>query len=146
MLPLATKVRYGGKAAKKGTPLKRGLMKIHRQGSIEFQTPKQHEQQWRDIRSGVKLRNIVQSMRVNEVQQMTKGQTDQRCIIQRHLGHKDLMPGSSQWSILTRQKDECWICARYVMTVFIWTPRIGNFAGEKDPNVLNHYKTQVKMM
>ena len=67
-------------------------------------------------------------MRANEVsQQMMAGVDFEKCIIQRKLGHKGLMPGAAQWSVHTEHGylDECWICAHYIMTVFVWTPRIG---------------------
>ena len=77
-------------------------------------------------------------------QDVKTGLNDQRCLIQRHLGHKNVMPGSSQWRVYTRQKDDCWICGRYILTVFIWTQRVGQLAAERDPKVINHYKEQLR--
>ena len=35
------------------------------------------------------------------------------------------MPGSGQWNLLTKLKDECWICSQKIFTVFLWSVRIG---------------------
>lgn len=56
-----------------------------------------------------------------------------KLIIQRRLGHKVLIPGIAQWRVNTEQKDECWICAHSIMTVFIWSQRIGQMASSSDP-------------
>ena len=53
------------------------------------------------------------------------------------------MPGSAQWGIYTGVKDECWICNHSVMTLFVWTPRIGLLSCSKDLNELAHYKMEV---
>lgn len=43
MEPMCNQKKYGRSNKNvRGSPVKRGLMKIHRAGSIEFQTPKQH--------------------------------------------------------------------------------------------------------
>jgi len=48
-----------------------------------------------------------------------------RLIVQRHLGYQKMIPGAAQWELLTEQKDECWYCGQHILTLFIWTPRIG---------------------
>jgi hypothetical protein len=48
--------------------------------------------------------------------------------IQRHLGFKELMPGSSQWEIITDSKHESYLDNQHIMTLFLWTPRIGEIA------------------
>ena len=45
---------------------KRGLMKINRGQSLILQDKNQENQEWKDIRQGLKLRNIVQSMRIDD--------------------------------------------------------------------------------
>ena len=59
--------------------------------------------QWKDIREGIKLRDIVQSKRMNDVRLDLSGPGTQtsKLIIQRHLGHKTLIPGAAQWGIYT---------------------------------------------
>ena len=64
------------------------------------------------------------------------GRETQKLIIQRKLGHKQLMPGAAQWDMLTDRTDECYICGHYILTFFIWTKRIGQLAKEKDENVV----------
>ena len=82
-------------------------------------------------------------MRINDQSAMTPGVEQQKLIIQRQLGHKILLPGAAQWNVFTNQKDECWICGHYIMTVFIWTPRIGAIAKEQDPKICDHYKKEI---
>lgn len=41
----------------------------------------------------------------------------------RLLGHKYLLPGSGRWLIMTSPKDECWICKKYVYSMFFWSPK-----------------------
>lgn len=38
---------------------------------------------------------------------------------------KGFMPGSEQWQVLTKQRDECWICSQQIFTIFLWSTRIG---------------------
>ena len=82
MEPMCNQKKYGRSNKNvRGSPVKRGLMKIHRAGSIEFQTPKQHQQQWKDIRAGLKLRNIVQQLGATEVKaRHASGLDEMRCI------------------------------------------------------------------
>ena len=142
LLPASVQKKYDDNV--KGAPMKRGLMKVNRGLSLDFESPSHVYKQWSDIRMGLKLRNIVQSMRLNDVsQQMMPGMEWRKCIIQRQLGHKEIMPGSAQWGIFSKQKDECWICAHHILTVFVWTPRVGQLAQERDPVVYDHYKQQL---
>ena len=123
--------------------MKRGLMKVFRGASIELQGNDYKTKEWEDIRQGLKLRNIVQSMRMNDNNMLLGSGDSQKLIIQRHLGHKELIPFSAQWGVYTNMKDECWICGHHVMTVFVWTPRVGRLAQTKDPAVITHYKTEI---
>lgn len=75
--------------------MKRGLMKINRGASIEFQDSFAKSKEWQDIRAGLKLRNIVQSMRMNDMTLLMPGVEAGKMIIQRQLGHKELIPGSA---------------------------------------------------
>ena len=65
-----------------------------------------------------------------------------KCIIQRKLGHEEIMPGSAQWSVHTEHgaNDDCWICGHYIMTVFVWTPRIGELSRDRSPAVNTHFR------
>lgn len=44
----------------------------------------------------------------------------------------------------TEQKDECWICAHSIMTVFIWSHRIGQVASTDESITIGYYKTQIE--
>ena len=55
------------------------------------------------------------------------------------------MPGSSQWQVLTDKKDECWKCGLHVITVLLWTPRIGKISCEKDPLKEKYYQNAIEI-
>ena len=63
-----------------------------------------------------------------------------KLIIQRHLGYKAMIPGAGQWTMLKELKDECWHCGQHILTVFIWTPRIGQLTSIKDRGIVKHYR------
>ena len=92
------------------------------------------------IRQGLKLRNVVASKRMNQLNQtalmrpalfeesskaeITTSESS-KLIIQRHLGYKAMIPGDAQWRMITDPQEECWHCGQHILTLFIWTPRIG---------------------
>lgn len=47
---------------------------------------------------------------------------DEKLILTRFLGHKDELPGSGQWRLLTEPKDDCWICDKYIYGYILWYP------------------------
>ena len=63
--------------------MKKGRMKIHRGASIEFQDQFAKSKEWQDIRAGIKLRNIVQSKRMNDMTMLMPGHDSGKLIIQR---------------------------------------------------------------
>ena len=85
-------------------------------------------------------------MRMNDMTMLMPGHDGGKMIIQRQLGHKELMPGSAQWGVYTELKDECWICNHSVMTLFVWTPRIGLIACEKDITANTYYRVEVEKL
>jgi hypothetical protein len=88
------------------------------------QEPVDPNKEWKELRAGLKLQSIVHSKRMNEVVQPTLIEK-KKCIITRHLGYKTMIPGAGQWTILTDDKNECWFCGQHILSLFIWTPRIG---------------------
>ena len=48
--------------------------------------------------------------------------------------------------MLTDLKDECWHCGQHILTLFIWTPRIGQLTAEKDQNIVKHYRDQIEAL
>lgn len=44
-----------------------------------------------------------------------------KLIFQRYLGHKNLIPGSGQWRMLTETGQKCWICSGSIFTLVFWT-------------------------
>ena len=84
--------------------MKKGMMKVHRRSvSLVDQDFYAETKQWKDIREGIKLRDIVQSKRMNDfgLELSGPGTQTSKLIIQRHLGHKNLIPGAAQWGIYT---------------------------------------------
>ena len=66
-----------------------------------------------------------------------------KMIIVRHLGEKHIKKGSEQWQVLTDKKDECWRCNHHILTIFLWTPRIGAITSEKEPEKIEYYRNKM---
>ena len=47
--------------------------------------------------------------------------------IHRVLGHIDRMPGCGRWRMETQQGDNCWVCDRWMYTLYFWNQEIGCF-------------------
>lgn len=43
-------------------------------------------------------------------------------VLTRYLSHKEEIPGSGQWQLLTLKKDPCWVCEREMKGYIFWTP------------------------
>jgi len=46
----------------------------------------------------------------------------------RNIGHKEDIPGSGQWRIITDElpgRNECWVCDRKVYSVIFWNELVG---------------------
>ena len=115
--------------------------------SLFGQKPKGEEpvdrekEHWKDLRAGLKLQSIVNSKRMNEFNH-PKIMDKKTCIITRHIGYKTMIPGVGQWKIITDLKDECWFCGQHILTLFVWSPRIGQLSQVKDNAVTKHFKTE----
>jgi len=49
-------------------------------------------------------------------------------IISRNLGHKEEIPGSGQWRVITADLpgyNECWVCDRTIYSLIFWNQLIG---------------------
>ena len=86
---------------------------------LQDQGMETENEKWKKIRQGLKMRSIVQSQRMNVLNQSqlirpalfdekndieTAGNVindGQKMIIQRHLGYKAMQPGAGQWRIMT---------------------------------------------
>jgi hypothetical protein len=55
-----------------------------------------------------------------------QGRDEKLLIFQRMVGHKEEMPGSGQWKILTEKGDQCWICDKHIYSLIFWSPSIGH--------------------
>ena len=75
---------------------------------------------------------------------------DRRCILQRVLGHKDDMPGSGQWRMITTLNDQCWVCQFWKYSLVFWNSDIGK-ENEKcrlgvEESEINRVLTQLKQV
>ena len=104
------------------------------------------KKKWRDIREGLKLRSIINSKRMNEVStylgeiDMEGSFLSRKLIIHRHLGLKHAFKNSAQWVVMSDKKSECWRCSQHILTIFLWTPRIGDLTCDKDEAKIQYYK------
>ena len=62
---------------------------------------------------------------MTELNHTTFNYNQQRLLIQRVLGFKELVPGSAKWTLYTHAHDECRHCNQSVLTIFLWNPRLG---------------------
>jgi len=40
-------------------------------------------------------------------------------------------------------REECWLCEEHVITLYIWTPRIGLFSMIKDEEEIRYYREKL---
>ena len=66
-----------------------------------------------------------------------------KCIIMRGLSTKHVIPGNQQWKIIDDKRDECWKCSQHILTIFLWSPRIGILTGDKDLKKVEYYKRMI---
>ena len=104
--PLSTEFKYKKFESK---PIQKGLINLNRTRSF-VGSGEASEALWKDIRKGIKLRNIINSKRLNEQNKIYCGTEAQKLVIQRHLGFKEIMPQSSQWVVHADEHTECWFC------------------------------------
>lgn len=107
------------------------------------------DQKWQNIREGLKLRSVINSKRMNEVStcvgdiDMEGSFLSRKLFINRHLGMKHVMPKSGQWVVHSDKKDECWRCNQHILSLFLWTPRIGALSCDKDDEKTKYYKHEM---
>ena len=44
---------------------------------------------------------------------------------------------------MTKLKDECYVCEQHIISLYIWTPRIGLMYMIKDEQEINYYKERI---
>ena len=105
-----------------------------------------------NIREGLKLRNVVASKRMNEVTtymgdiDMEGSFLAKTLVINRMLGTRHILPGSGQWNVQDDKKSECWKCGQHILTIFLWSPRIGKLTCDRDPQKENYYRSKLDTM
>lgn len=139
-------------------------------GGQDNDKKKQDEEskKWRDLRQGLRLRNIVNSKRMNEIG-LSSGYERKKLIIQRHLNLQKVIPKSAQWDLVTGETEErelkpnnyimndlemkknyqkkntgeCYFCGQHIFTVFVWSPRIGLLNASKDQDLERFYRDKM---
>ena len=53
------------------------------------------------------------------------GLDNETLLLTRMRGFVHLMPDSKKWKLSTKSKEECWLCEEHLITLYIWTPKIG---------------------
>ena len=56
-----------------------------------------------------------------------------------------MIPGVAKWKFITDQREECWHCDLHVLTLFVWTPRIGQLAGSRDEGMIKYYQNKINI-
>jgi len=93
---------------------------------------------------------VINSKRINEAAayisdiDMQGSFLSNKLILYRHLGLKHVIPGSSQWVVGAEKKSECWSCTQQILTIFLWTPRIGQLTCDKDKIKTAYYQDKVE--
>jgi hypothetical protein len=77
------------------------VMNLFQFPAAKPQDPIDPKTQWKELRSGLKLRNIIHSKRMGDLGVRTDIRHS-KLIIQRHLGYKAMIPGAGQWELLTK--------------------------------------------
>ena len=54
-------------------------------------------------------------------------------------GFDHIIPNASKWKLLIDSKDDCWACEEHMITLYIWTPKIGLFHMVQDKDEINYY-------
>jgi len=65
-----------------------------------------------------------------ELHNTTNREALQECalVVTRNIGHKEDIPGSGQWRMITKDipgHNECWVCDRHVYSLIFWNELIG---------------------
>jgi len=66
-------------------------------------------------------------------------------VFSRNLGMKHIMPGLAQWQVLDEKRSECWRCDQHMLTIFLWTPRIGLMTSSQIADQILYYKEQMDL-
>ena len=108
--PLPKSYKIKGQQVKQAPPKQNSaVMSLFGLGKKPEPEPVDPNKEWKELRAGLKLQSIISSKRMNEVIHASTFEK-KRCIITRHIGQKQIIPGAGQWKIITDQREECWFC------------------------------------
>ena len=100
---------------------------------FDQETKERYHSQW--LRESVKIKHISAGKSL-----VQNGATDDKfidfgskMILMRKLSHKDEIPGSGRWQLLTRKQDNCWICEREMKGYIFWM----HDTASKSPKLMN---------
>lgn len=98
------------------------------------------ERKWKQIRQGLLLKSINSARQRHETTgSFPAGLECQTLALTRQRGLDHVIPDAFKWKLLTTKKDECWLCEEHVITLYIWTPRIGLLSMVKDEEEIRYY-------
>ena len=79
------------------------------------------------LRESVKIKQINSGKRI-----VQNGATDDKffdietkLILMRYLHHKETVPGSGQWQIMTQKDEHCWLCDKEMKGFIFWSASTG---------------------
>ena len=68
----------------------------------------------------VALQKVQKKLMYNKYTDVSLNQASHICTITRFLGHKEEIPGSAQWRMITEEFDHCWVCSYRKYTLVFW--------------------------
>ena len=66
-----------------------------------------------------------------------------KLIIRRNLSTRHVIPGVGQWMVCSDKHSECWRCNQHILTIILWSHRIGVLTGEKDIRKVDYYQDKI---
>lgn len=114
-------------------------------------TPRQRER-WEiqkgntDLRlheESVSLASVQKKLLYNKLSDVSLNQAAGICTITRVLGHREEMPGSGQWRMITTEGEHCWVCSFHRYTLVFWTEQIGKTNEANNIGIDANEKTRV---
>ena len=100
------------------------------------------DDEWALIRSGLRRQSIQQQLQMTELKQVAVSVEFSKLLMQRHIGLGSIVPNAEKWRIDTEQRDECWHCGQYVLTIFLWSPQID--ASKQDEDMVMYYRRMIE--
>ena len=105
----------------------------------------QEELHWKNIRTGLKRKEINTTKRMQHVSGINQKITSQKLVLTRHRGLCKHLTNANKWKPLTQPDQDCWICDKHVIALYMWTPKIGMMTMIKDQGEIKYYQENLKV-